>query len=116
VRPEGVAVDPTGKFVYVTNYGSDNVSAYTIDTHRGLLTEVEGSPFTAGEGPQGVAIDPTGKFVYVTNRRSEDVSADVSAYHIDQKNGAITPVAGSPFAAGESPTGIAITPNGKFAL
>lgn len=57
-RPEGVAIDPTGKFAYVTNYRSNNVSAYTIDAHSGALTQVEGSPFKAGGGAQGVAIDP----------------------------------------------------------
>jgi DNA-binding beta-propeller fold protein YncE len=51
----------------------------------------------------------------VTNRRSPDVSRDVSAYVIDPQSGALTPVAGSPFAAGASPTGVAITPDGKFA-
>lgn len=114
VRPEGVAIDPTGKFVYVTNYSSDNVSAYTIDARTGLLTEVAGSPFKAGQGPQGVAIDPTGEFVYVTNRESEDVSADISAYQVDRQSGALTPLAGSPFAAGDGPTGVAITPDGHF--
>lgn len=115
VRPEGVAIDPTGKVAYVTNYRSDNVSGYTIDPQSGALTPVEGSPFKAGEGAQGLAIDPIGKFVYVTNRRSKDVSADVSAYRIDPQSGALTPVAGSPFAAEVDPTGVALTPNGKFA-
>lgn len=114
-RPEGVAIDPTGKFVYVTNYRSDNVSAYTIDPDNGDLTPIEGSPFKAGEGAQGIAVDPAGKFAYVTNRGSAGVSGDVSAYVIDPQSGALTPVAGSPFAAGEVPTGVAITPDGKFA-
>ena len=115
VRPEGVAIDPAGKFAYVTNYRSDNVSAYTIDPDSGALTHIEGSPFKAGEGAQGIAIDPAGKFIYVTNRRAADVSGDVSAYAIDPQSGALTPVAGSPFAAGTDPTGVAITPDGKFA-
>ena len=46
-----MAVDPTGKFAYVANYGSNNVSAYTIDATSGALKKVKGSPFAAGTGP-----------------------------------------------------------------
>ena len=49
------------------------------------------------------------EFVYVAN----EGSANISAYKI-KRNGALTPVAGSPFAAGTDPLGVAIDPNGKF--
>jgi hypothetical protein len=51
-----------------------------------------------------VAVDPTGKFAYLANLLS-----DVSAYSIGS-NGALTPVPGSPFAAGAFPFSVAITP------
>ncbi len=70
--PYGVAVDPTSKFVYVTNYGSKNVSAYTIDASSGALTAVKGSPFGAGTEPEGIAVDPKGTFAYVTNYDSRE--------------------------------------------
>ena len=55
-KPEGpVGVDPEGKFAYVANLGSNNVSAYTIDANTGALTMVAGSPFGAGSKPVGVA-------------------------------------------------------------
>ena len=96
-EPYGLAVDPTGKFAYVTNLFSNNVSAYTIDATSGALTPVAGSPFaTAGGEPEGTAVDPTGKFVYVPNSGANNVSA----YTIDATTGALTPVAGSPFATG----------------
>jgi DNA-binding beta-propeller fold protein YncE len=37
-RPASVAVDPTGKFVYVANNLSSNVSGYTINPTTGALT------------------------------------------------------------------------------
>ncbi|MGA9272262.1 MAG: beta-propeller fold lactonase family protein, partial [Candidatus Cybelea sp.] len=43
--PWGVAIDPKGKFVYVTNLSSNNVSAYTINVTTGALHSVAGSPF-----------------------------------------------------------------------
>ena len=50
-----LAVDPTGKFAYVANFGDDNVSAYTIDASSGALTPVTGSPFAALVDPFGIA-------------------------------------------------------------
>ena len=113
-NPEGVAVDPTGKFVYVPNSLSDSVSAYTIDATSGALTSVAGSPFGTGTTPQGVtnvAFDPTGKFAYVTNANSNNVSA----YTINATSGALTPVAGSPFATGNNPSAVTVSPTGNFA-
>jgi DNA-binding beta-propeller fold protein YncE len=52
-----VAVDPTGRFAYVANAASDNVSAYRIGTN-GALTPVPGSSFAAGITPRSVAITP----------------------------------------------------------
>ena len=69
--PLGMAVDPTGKFAYVPNVGSDNISAYTIDATSGALTPMTGSPFSAGRGAYAVAIDPSGKFAYVANSDSK---------------------------------------------
>ncbi len=36
--PVSVAVDPSGKFAYVANADSNNVSMYTIDATTGALT------------------------------------------------------------------------------
>jgi 6-phosphogluconolactonase len=56
-----------------------------------------------------MAVDPTGKLAYVA---SDD---NVSAYSIGA-NGALTPVPGSPFAAGRNgPLSVAVDPTGKFA-
>lgn len=52
--PEGVAVEPTGRFLYVTNSNSNNVSVFGIDATTGALTPVSGSPFAAGKSPGGL--------------------------------------------------------------
>ena len=54
-EPWGAVIDPKGKFVYATNLGSNNVSAYTIHARSGALTPVAGSPFGAGTGPTWIA-------------------------------------------------------------
>jgi 6-phosphogluconolactonase len=126
--PDSVVVDPSGKFVYLTNNcvgvipscdGNGTVSAYTIDKTTGALTQVPGSPFAAGANTFSVAVDPSSKFAYVanvcTNLSPGCVgSGTVSAYTIDSTTGALTLVLGSPFAAGNQTSSVAVDPSGKY--
>jgi hypothetical protein len=108
-------VDPSGKFAYVANSDSSNVSAYTIDSTTGALTPVPGAPFAAGLNAFSVAVDPSGKFAYVANQCGNCPQGSVSAYTIDSTTGALTPVPGAPFAAGTFPVSVAVDPSDKFA-
>jgi 6-phosphogluconolactonase len=70
--PVFVTVDLSGKFAYVTNFGSNDVSMYTIDATTGALTFI--GMIAAGLSPTSIAIHPSGNFAYVTNSGSNDVS------------------------------------------
>jgi len=54
--PVSVAFDVTGKFLYVVNQGSNNVSGYAFDPSTGLLMPLAGSPYAVGQVPNSVAI------------------------------------------------------------
>ena len=111
--PISIAVEPTGKFVYVANYTTNTVSAYAINASTGALTAI-GSPVPAGgANPNFIAIDPTGKFAYVANNMPNGIGS-VSVYAINANTGALTAI-GSPVPAGSDPSSIAIDPAGKFA-
>ena len=110
--PMAITVDPTGRYVYVANRDSDNVSAYSIDAASGALAPVGGSPFAAGDAPKSISVDPTGKFVYIANKDSDNISA----FRIDPATGSLAPIAGAPFASGIEPNSIAIHPSGTFAF
>jgi 6-phosphogluconolactonase len=105
------AVDPSGRFAYVTNFTGNNVSGYTIDPSTGALTAIAGSPFTAGHFPTSVMVDLSGRFVYVTNGTDNNISG----YAIDPATGALTTIVGSPFAAGIFPLNMTPDPVGTFA-
>ena len=116
LHPVGVAADPSGRFLQVTNMGDPasstfgNLSAYLIDPVTGVLTPVDGSPFATSLFPEGVAVDPSGRFVYVPN------GGDVPAFSIDRASGSLTPIPGSPFfTSGSGPDNVGIDPSGKFA-
>jgi 6-phosphogluconolactonase (cycloisomerase 2 family) len=81
-----------------------NVSAYTIDSTRGTLTPVPGSPFVdPGSLPYSGAVDSTSRFAYITNARSNTVSAYTIA-----ASGALRKVKGSPFKTGSVPFAISV--------
>jgi 6-phosphogluconolactonase (cycloisomerase 2 family) len=98
-------VDPTGKFLYVVNQTSNNISGYTTDPMAGTLTPIPGSPFLAGVSPVSVTVDVSGSYVYVVNSGNNTVSA----FSVNTTTGALTPVAGSPFAAETAPISVVTT-------
>src|SRR5262249_52329947 len=101
--PSMVAVDPSGKFAYVS--GGGLVTAFTIDQITGALTPTNPPTFAAGLNTLWVAVDPNDKFVYTTNHGDfggGTTPGSVSAYSIDPATGALTQIAGSPFPTGPS--------------
>lgn len=94
--PGAIAIDPSGKFVFVGNTAGNSLSAYTIDA-SGNLKPVAGTPLALGTNtqPSSIAVDPAGKLVYVSI-----VPKQVAGFAIDPGTGALTPLAGSPFSVG----------------
>jgi 6-phosphogluconolactonase len=112
------AISFTPKFAYVANNVSNTVSAYSINPTSGALTPVTGSPFADGALPKAMTSDPTGRFVFAANECADSgcssALGSVSAYSVNPLTGAITPVAGSPFPAGQLVSSPAIDPTGRF--
>jgi 6-phosphogluconolactonase len=113
--PQGVAIRPalippqprdlSPAVVFVANFSSNNVSAFTAGAD-GRLTPVSGSPFATGQSPMTPAVSPDGRLLYVANHTSP---GSISGFGIDDI-GRLRPVAGSPFSTGgNSPWGIAFS-------
>jgi 6-phosphogluconolactonase len=117
-RPTAIAVDPVGRFVFVANQAAGSISTYLIGTN-GALSPAPGSPFIASN-PFGLAVNPAGTVLFASNfpdSQTSDLNT-VSSFQIGV-NGALTPVAGSPFATASSSgfassLGLAADPAGKF--
>ncbi|MEV7795892.1 Ig-like domain repeat protein [Streptomyces sp. NPDC087512] len=71
--PAGVALGRFGRFGYVTNFGSDSVTALDPVTRTAVAT------VPVGTGPWGVAVDPAGAEAYVGNSGSGTVSVIATA-------------------------------------
>ena len=107
-NPQSLVMSPTAGLVYVSNGASGNISAFTIGAN-GTLTEVAGSPFTAGANIAGLLIDPKGQFLYAADPGSSRIAAFSIA-----ASGVLSPVAGSPFAADLGPVALAEDSTGTF--
>ncbi len=107
------------EYVYVTNSGSNNVSAYVVNTTSGALTPVRRSPRRTRPIPWGVA-PAFGEFVYVANGVSTNEYSRrrsiVSAYSVNARSGVLMPLAGPPFAdTGRGAADLKVDPTRPFA-
>lgn len=73
-QPVELAIDPSGKHVYVANAGSDNLSVFTVHYQSGALTALPQSPLATGKVPGSVVVHPNGDWVHVLNRGSNDIA------------------------------------------
>jgi len=112
IGPESIAIDPAGKFLYVTNSQDGTVSAFTIDPTTGNLTSV-GPAYTSSAGtmdvPTAAAVDPSSQYLYVANGDA----GTISLFTINATTGALTAVAAGVNAypcviGGEGPQAIVI--------
>lgn len=124
--PEGIAIDPSGSYLYVANSDcstgtgstcANGISAFTIGG-GGALKSITPGTFITGRGPTGIAISPNGKYLYVTNSSCSTGTGTtcpngISAFTIGG-GGALTSITSGTFTTGRVPTGIAIDPNGSY--
>jgi 6-phosphogluconolactonase (cycloisomerase 2 family) len=117
---------PTANFVFVNNQAStgNSIAGYSVAVD-GTLTALPGSPtLTGGLGANAacssvnrLALSAGNNLLFVSNGGDQTISA----FQIDPTSGALTAVAGSPFASGltlDACSGISLnaTPDGRFLM
>jgi 6-phosphogluconolactonase (cycloisomerase 2 family) len=128
-HPYAIAIHPSGKFAYVTNYSTNSVSAYSIGSD-GALAKIDADGATAGNqtsiaarsGPISIAIDPAGGYAYVANANDVLYGGSVSVYSINTTTGALTAIdadgnGGSSdtyISAGTTSYSVAVDPTGSY--
>jgi 6-phosphogluconolactonase (cycloisomerase 2 family) len=89
----GVTYMPT--FAYVSNEGSNDVSAYSVNPTTGVLTAIAGSPYPTKASPSSITVERTGRFVYTANSGTANTGLDtdkLSGFAADTNNGSLTPL------------------------
>lgn len=108
-------------FLYASNAGSNDVSAFSLDPGTGVLTAVSGSPFSTNAFDDtnysgiSLAATPDGKFLYAgsTGLNSQFTVGSITIFSMNSTTGALAMV-GTPIAAGGAVSGMKVSPDGKF--
>lgn len=103
--PSGVALHPSGNFLYVTNAGDSTLSAFAIDTVSGSLTAIATVP--TGTGPSSLAVAPSGTALWVANYQANTIDT----FAVDAATGTVTHAASYPYMP--TPTGITVDAAGR---
>ncbi len=82
VKPSAIASDPTSRFVYATDFASNQLIGYTVQSGSVLNFLING-PFKTGNEPIAITVDPRGKFIYLANA----LDSSVTPYTIDLATG-----------------------------
>jgi 6-phosphogluconolactonase len=86
--PSSIAVDPFGRFVYVSNFNSKTLSVYSV-LGNGALRPVPGPPFSTGKYSLSISVESTGRFIYVAS----DLDITITSYKV-AANGVLTQLPG----------------------
>jgi 6-phosphogluconolactonase len=101
-------VDPAGRYVYVTNRGSNSLAVMALDATTGSLAHIDGSPFALNFEPFGFAIHPSGTFAVAS-----DIDDDgILVLSLDPATG-VPSVVSTPLHSGVDPTKVIFDPSGK---
>jgi 6-phosphogluconolactonase len=107
-KPSAIAGNSSGSYVYVTDFASNDVLAYSVSASNGSLTPLTTglggtNKFSSGNQPSGIVVDPSYSYAYVAN----SLDSNVTAYSIS--NGTLTSI--GTFATGTNPVAIGIDPS-----
>jgi 6-phosphogluconolactonase len=109
VSPSGIAIDPTAKYLYVTDKLQNEIYGYQIASQTtGNLTPLLTSPYATGSYPVAITIEPRGKYLYVANYNSNTVNS----YSLNLASGSLggSATTGSGFSTATGPTCLTVEP------
>ncbi len=114
VKPSAVTSDPTGRFVYVTDFASNDLIGYSVLSSHVLNFLING-PFKTGNEPTAIAIDPRGIYMYVTNSLDNTVSAYTIALPTGTPSTVVNATSNASNATDTDPVALAVDPAlGRF--
>ena len=111
-----ISPDPSGKYIYATDLGTDKLTCYTLDLQKKALVNTgHTTSLTAGAGPRHIAFHKAHSWVYVVN----ELNATIEAFNQDLATGSLARFQIiSTLPAGTKVPGdcadIHISPSGKF--
>jgi 6-phosphogluconolactonase len=80
-----IALDASGKHLYVSNRGEDSIALFTVSPEDGKLSYTE-KVSTGGKTPRHFTLDPTGKWLFAENQDS----GTIPLFKVDSVSGRLT--------------------------
>lgn len=110
-NPEAIVIHSSLNYLYVAYAGSNNIQVFTINPLNGNLALNSTLVPANGTNPDCMIIDQTGNYLYCANFNS------IAGYSINQANGTLTSLPGSPYVPFGGHTNInyiTIDPTGNY--
>ncbi len=108
--PSNITIDPRGLYMYVTNFFSNSISGYAINTTTGIPSATAPGNYTVGAHPQCVIVEPAlGRFAYITAFADNNVYG----YQLNPNTGVLTGTQNSPYITSGQPTCLAAVTHGN---
>ena len=104
--PMLLTIDPTGRFLYVSQYAVNSIGMFSIEPGTGALTDIGSIP--SGSNPWTVVVGPAGRHVYVS-----DNGSNVSLYQINASTGILSPASTPTLIVPGNPLGLVMGPKGR---
>jgi 6-phosphogluconolactonase len=114
VKPSGISGDPVNRFLYVTDFASNELIGYAIQS-GGVLNFLVNGPFKTGNEPTSIVVDPRGIYIYVPNA----LDSSITGFNIALPTGTPSTIVNSNsslvYATDTQPVAIAVDPAlGRF--
>ena len=106
--PYAIAAHPTMDFVYTAHQSNFALTAFSVNTTTGALTQIQ-SLTNAVTSANALVIDPTGRFAYVVSG-----GGGICAFGINATTGVLSSVGCANTASSGGTWSVAVHPNGQF--
>jgi len=116
-NPHSIMTDPSNKFVYIPNCGSDQVQQYHFDVKTGALNPLRLAAVTTPEkdGPRHITFHPKKPWVFVVNEKGSTVTSyEYSPDHGSLKAIDRLPTLPADYTGKNTTADIHVTPDGKY--
>jgi len=107
-EPSGLAADPYGKYLYLSNQSSGVVSTYSINSVDGTLVFLSYAPAYSGGAAVSVSVDPTGAYAIT------DIGTSACSFPVDPITGELSQIAAYSISGGPALSFMEMDPSGQY--
>lgn len=109
VKPSALTPDPTSRFIFATDFASNQLVGYAVQTNDALNFMING-PFKTGNQPASIQVDPRGVYIYLANSLDNTVSAYTISLPTGTPSAVVNSTSSALYSTDTQPVALAIDP------